>query len=116
EWRDSQHLNFYANRWEYGSMYTPAQFAKRVNVSVKTSQKWDRLGILSAKRTITSRRYYTDEDFSAALRMPPVPSIRPPASLLPRLKSGPITGFSQSKKNPCIGVSAAADRSRWVDH
>lgn len=42
-------------------MYTPAQFAKRVNVSVKTIQKWDRLGILPAKRTITNRRYYTDD-------------------------------------------------------
>lgn len=57
-------------------MYTPAQFAKRVNVSVKTIQKWDRLGILPAKRTITNRRYYTDEDLSAALRRPRVPSVR----------------------------------------
>ncbi len=57
-------------------MYTPAQFAKRVNVSVKTIQKWDRLGILPAKRIITNRRYYTDEDLSAALRMPRVPSVR----------------------------------------
>jgi putative resolvase len=57
-------------------MYTPAQFAKRVNVSVKTIQKWDRLGILPAKRTITNRRYYTDEDLSAALRIPRVPSVR----------------------------------------
>ena len=81
-------------------MYTPAQFAKRVNVSVKTIQKWDRLGILPAKRTITNRRYYTDEDLSAALRIPRVPSVRRTASLLPRLKSGPITGCSQSKKNP----------------
>ena len=57
-------------------MYTPAQFARRVNVSVKTIQKWDRLGILPAKRTITNRRYYTDEDLSAALRIPRVPSVR----------------------------------------
>jgi putative resolvase len=57
-------------------MYTPAQFAKRVNDSVKTIQKWDRLGILPAKRTITNRRYYTDEDLSAALRIPRVPSVR----------------------------------------
>jgi len=53
-------------------MYTPAQFAKRVHVSVKTIQKWDRLGILPAKRTITNRRYYTDEDLAAALRLPRV--------------------------------------------
>ena len=57
-------------------MYTPAQFAKRINVSVKTLQKWDRLGILPAKRTITNRRYYTDDDLAAALRLPRVPKDR----------------------------------------
>ncbi|MGZ6368341.1 MAG: MerR family transcriptional regulator, partial [Ktedonobacteraceae bacterium] len=31
-------------------------------------QKWDRIGVLPAKRTITNRRYYTDEDLAAALR------------------------------------------------
>ena len=51
-------------------MYTPGQFARRVGVSVKTIQKWDRLGILPAKRTITNRRYYTDEELAAALRLP----------------------------------------------
>ena len=53
-------------------MYTPSQFAKKVGVSVKTIQKWDRIGVLPAKRTITNRRYYTDEDLSAALRLPRV--------------------------------------------
>jgi putative resolvase len=53
-------------------MYTPAQFAKRIGVSVKTIQKWDRLGILPAKRTITNRRYYTDSDLAAALGLPRV--------------------------------------------
>src|SRR5712692_10370913 len=53
-------------------MYTPSQFAKQVGVSVKTIQKWDRIGVLPAKRTITNRRYYTDEDLAAALRLPRV--------------------------------------------
>jgi DNA-binding transcriptional MerR regulator len=53
-------------------MYTPAVFAKRVGVSVKTLQKWDRMGVLPAKRTITNRRYYPDEDLAAALRLPRV--------------------------------------------
>ncbi len=53
-------------------MYTPSQFAKKVGVSVKTLQKWDRIGVLPAKRTITNRRYYTDEDLAAALRLPRV--------------------------------------------
>jgi putative resolvase len=57
-------------------MYTPALFAKRVGVSVKTLQKWDRIGVLPAKRTITNRRYYTDEDLAAALRLPRVPKER----------------------------------------
>ena len=51
-------------------MYTPSQFAKKVGVTVKTIQKWDRIGVLPAKRTITNRRYYTDEDLAAALRLP----------------------------------------------
>src|SRR2546429_5405002 len=53
-------------------MYTPAAFAKRVGVSVKTLQKWDRMGVLPAKRTITNRRYYTDDDLATALRLPRV--------------------------------------------
>jgi putative resolvase len=53
-------------------MYTPAIFAKRVGVSVKTLQKWDRIGVLPANRTITNRRYYTDSDLAAALRLPRV--------------------------------------------
>src|SRR5256886_14108962 len=53
-------------------MYTPAVFAKRVGVSVKTLQKWDRTLVLPAKRTITNRRYYTDEYLAAALRLPRV--------------------------------------------
>ena len=57
-------------------MYTPAQFAKKVNVSVKTIQKLDRLGILPAKRTITNRRYYAGENLAAALRLPRVPKER----------------------------------------
>jgi predicted site-specific integrase-resolvase len=40
--------------------------------SVKTLQKWDRIGVLPAKRTITNRRYYTDEDLAVVLRLPRV--------------------------------------------
>src|SRR5438067_6394553 len=53
-------------------MYTPSEFAKKVGVSVKTIQKWDRRGVLPAKRTITNRRYYADEDVAAAWRLPRV--------------------------------------------
>jgi putative resolvase len=53
-------------------MYTVSQFAKKVGVSVKTLQKWDRIGVLPAPRTVTNRRYYTDEELVRALRLPRV--------------------------------------------
>jgi putative resolvase len=53
-------------------MYTPAQSAQQVGVSVKTLHKWDRINVLHAKRTITNRRYYTEDDVAAALRLPRV--------------------------------------------
>jgi putative resolvase len=48
-------------------MYTISQFAKKVGVAVKTLQRWDREGRLIARRTLTNRRYYTDEDLARAL-------------------------------------------------
>ena len=39
------------------------EMAKRLNVSVKTLQRWDREGILVAKRTPTGRRYYTEDQY-----------------------------------------------------
>ena len=41
--------------------YSITQFAQRVGVSVKTLQRWDREGRLTASRTPTNRRVYTDE-------------------------------------------------------
>ena len=48
---------------EKKKMYKPSQFARLIGVHVKTLQRWDKAGILVAKRTITNRRYYTDEDY-----------------------------------------------------
>jgi transcriptional regulator with XRE-family HTH domain len=42
-------------------MLKPSEVAERLNVSVKTLQRWDRDGILKAMRTPTNRRYYTEE-------------------------------------------------------
>lgn len=42
-------------------MLKPKQVAERLNVTLKTLQRWDRMGILKAKRTPTNRRYYTEE-------------------------------------------------------
>jgi putative resolvase len=39
-------------------MLTVSEAAKRLNRCVKTLQRWDRVGILTAKRTPTGRRYY----------------------------------------------------------
>ena len=43
--------------------YKPKEFAELLNVSVKTLQRWDRNGVLKAKRTPTDRRYYTYDQY-----------------------------------------------------
>jgi putative resolvase len=48
-------------------MYTVGEFAQRVGVAVKTLQKWDREGRLTAHRTLNNRRYYTDDDMALVL-------------------------------------------------
>lgn len=45
--------------------YKPKEFAARLGVSVKTLRRWDREGVLQAKRTPTNRRYYTEEQYRA---------------------------------------------------
>lgn len=51
-------------------MYTASAFAKKVGVTVKTLQRWDRTGKLPAKRTQTNRRYYTEDDLCKVLKTP----------------------------------------------
>lgn len=43
--------------------YKPKDFAELLNVSVKTLQRWDRDGVLVARRTPTDRRYYTYDQY-----------------------------------------------------
>ena len=57
-------------------MYSVAQFAKQVGVSVKTLQRWDREGRLQAKRTLSGRRYYNEADLATALNLPQRPAAR----------------------------------------
>lgn len=57
-------------------MYSVAQFAKQVGVSVKTLQRWDREGRLKAKRTVSGRRYYDETDLAIALNLPQRPGAR----------------------------------------
>lgn len=44
-------------------IYKPGEFAKMVNVTVRTLQRWDKTGVLMANRTQTNRRYYTHEQY-----------------------------------------------------
>ena len=48
-------------------MYAPGEFGKKIHISVKTLQRWDRQGVLKAHRTASNRRYYTQEDLSKIL-------------------------------------------------
>ncbi len=48
-------------------MYTISEFAEKIGVTVHTLQRWDREGRLVAKRTLTNRRYYTDDDLQKVL-------------------------------------------------
>lgn len=45
------------------SNYKPQEFAKMIGISVKTLQRWDRVGKLKAFRTPTDRRYYTHKQY-----------------------------------------------------
>ncbi|KHD05631.1 hypothetical protein PN36_00650 [Candidatus Thiomargarita nelsonii] len=51
--------------------YRLNEFAQLINRSVKTLQKWDRLGTLKAHRTITNRRYYTYDQYLEYMRIRP---------------------------------------------
>lgn len=47
----------------YKCKYKLGEFAKLIDVHVKTLQRWDRQRILIAYRTKTNRRYYTHEQY-----------------------------------------------------
>ena len=44
-------------------MLKPKEMAERLNVTVRTLQRWDNDGVLKAYRTPTNRRYYTEEQY-----------------------------------------------------
>ena len=43
--------------------YKPHEFAKMLHVTVRTLQRWDNEGKLTAYRTPTDRRFYTHEQY-----------------------------------------------------
>ena len=44
--------------------YNVSEAAKKIGVSVKTLQRWDRDGKLVSKRTPSNRRYYTESQLA----------------------------------------------------
>ena len=53
-------------------VYSPKKFGKLVGRSTPTLQRWDRTGVLAAKRTPTGRRYYTHDDYLQVIGQKPV--------------------------------------------
>ena len=47
--------------------YKVGEFAKLLNVTVKTLQNWDKQGTLTAYRTPTNQRFYTEEQLNQVL-------------------------------------------------
>lgn len=52
------------------TIYKPKEMAKKLNVTVRTLQRWDNKGKLLAKRSPTNRRYYTDDQLMQYLGEP----------------------------------------------
>ena len=49
--------------------YKVGEFAKLLNVTVKTLQNWDKQGTLKAYRTPTNQRFYTEEQLNQVLNL-----------------------------------------------
>jgi putative resolvase len=45
------------------NIYSPKRFGAMIGRTTQTLQRWDREGILPAKRSLTDRRYYTHDDY-----------------------------------------------------
>lgn len=57
-------------------MYKPFEFGKKIGVSVKTLQRWDKNGKLPAKRTLSGHRFYTKDDLLIAQGLKPLETER----------------------------------------
>jgi putative resolvase len=56
------------------NIYSPREFGQLIGRSVKTLQKWDREGTLTAQRSPTNRRYYTQDQYLAYRGLTATPS------------------------------------------
>jgi putative resolvase len=52
-------------------IYSVGKFAKMVGKAIITVQRWDKTGVLIAHRTNTGRRYYTIDQYYAAMGITP---------------------------------------------
>ena len=57
-------------------MFKPHEFAKKLGLSVKTLQRWDAVGKLPAKRTLSGHRFYTEDDLLIASGLKPIEANR----------------------------------------
>src|ERR1700752_613734 len=81
--------------------YSLGEFARLMGVHPKTVQRWDRDGTLTAKRTPTGRRFYTDEDRRRVLGFPEAQK-----RLLPGVERGPEAGSQEPKASALFGRPA----------
>jgi predicted site-specific integrase-resolvase len=54
----------------------PSEFAELLGVSIKTLHRWDKTGKLTAKRTLSNHRYYTEDDIAVAKGLKLTPATR----------------------------------------
>ena len=67
--------------------YKINEFAKMINVSVRTLQRWDNEGTLKAFRTPTDRRYYTHSQYLEYIGASPLGKIRGKTVIYTRVSS-----------------------------
>lgn len=54
-----------------GDTFTLGEFAQATHKSTSTLQRWDREGVLKAHRTVTNRRYYTQDQYEQVMGLEP---------------------------------------------
>jgi predicted site-specific integrase-resolvase len=55
-----------------GTVYRIGEFASRVGRSASTVRRWEREDRITAKRTASGQRYFTDDDVRAVLQIPAI--------------------------------------------
>lgn len=53
----------------YNKIYKPKEFAKMIGVTPTTLRNWEKSGYIESNRTISNRRYYTDEQYRKCLNL-----------------------------------------------